>query len=79
MSHGLRHFSNRVSFLWSQLFYRLEKSSKSYPDVVSGLSLENESASQPFNTFWRTYQMEDKEDAMKRAIANSMVSDENLR
>ena len=53
--------------------------SKSYADVVSGSTLEDESVPQLSNTFWRTYQIEDEKDAMKRAIANSMVSEENLK
>ena len=53
--------------------------SKSYANVVSGSTLEDKSVSQLSNTFWRTYQMENEEDAIKRAIANSMVSEENLK
>ena len=47
--------------------------SKSYADVVSGSSSDSDSVCEPSNTFWRKYQVEDKADAMKRAIENSMV------
>ena len=60
-------------------YFILKMNSKSYADVVSGSISEDESVSQLSNTFWRRYQMEDEEDAMKRAIANSMVSEENLK
>ena len=60
-------------------YFILKMNSKSYANMVSGSTLEDESVSQLSNTFWRTYQMEDEEDAMKTAIANSMVSEENLK
>ena len=60
-------------------YFILKMNSKLYADVVSGSTSEEESGSQLCNTFWRTYQMEDEEDAMKRAIANSMASEENLK
>ena len=60
-------------------YFILKMNSKSYADEVSGSTLEDESVSQLSNTFWQIYQMEDEEDAMKRAIASSMVSEENLK
>lgn len=72
--------SPSVAFLSCGLnYFILKMNSKLYADVVSGSTTEEESGSQLSNTLWWTYQMEDEEDAMKRAIANSMVSEENLK
>lgn len=48
--------------------------SKSYADVVSGQSSsEDDSVREPSNTLSRRSQLEDKADALKRAIENSKV------
>ena len=50
-------------------------SSKSYADAVSGSSSGEESVSAKLsNTFWRKYQVEDEEDAFRKAIESSKVS-----
>ena len=47
---------------------------KSYADAVFGSSRGENSATKLSNTFWRKYQVEDEEDAFKKAIDISNVS-----